>query len=384
MIAPTSPQPDSPWPHRLAVLLVCATFPLIWVGGLVTTYQAGMAVEDWPSTYGYNIFLYPWQTWVFGPWDLFIEHGHRLLGTLAGMLTIALVAVVYRYDRRVWLRWTAVGALAAVIAQGSLGGARVLLDDRQIALLHGCFGPAFFALCVALAVFTSRWWKKAAEAQPQLGAGRLHRVALLTTLLAYVQLILGANLRHISLDASPGTFRALVFMHLLIAAIVTVHVFVLAAIVWSSRFQHAALRRPALGLCVLMVLQLVLGGGTWVAKYAWPDWMSGYQFAAAYTIVAESLGQALTVTAHVATGSLILVTSLLVALRALRLYPPRLTREDRHTANSSGDKNKKHRCADTLAVSRSSEAKADEQQRLQRTFVSLVIGLSLITPGVTA
>ena len=64
----------------LAVVLVCATFPLIWVGGLVTTYEAGMAVPDWPTTYGYNLFLYPWQTWICGPWDLFIEHGHRLLG----------------------------------------------------------------------------------------------------------------------------------------------------------------------------------------------------------------------------------------------------------------------------------------------------------------
>ena len=68
------------WPHRLAVALACATFPLIWVGGLVTTYDAGMAVPDWPGTYGYNLLLYPWQTWIAGPWDLFIEHGHRLLG----------------------------------------------------------------------------------------------------------------------------------------------------------------------------------------------------------------------------------------------------------------------------------------------------------------
>ncbi len=336
------------------MLLVCATFPLIWVGGLVTTYQAGMAVPDWPSTYGYNLFLYPWQTWIFGPWDLFIEHGHRLLGALAGLLTIALVAVAFRHERRRWVRWTAVGALLAVIAQGSLGGARVLLDARQVALLHGCFGPAFFALCIALAVFTSRLWKQAAESRPNVGASRLHRVALLTTLLAFVQLLLGANLRHISVDAAPGTFRALVFMHLLVAAIVTVQVFVLAAIIWSSRFQHPALRRPALALCVLIVVQLMLGGGTWVAKYAWPSWLSGYQFAASHTVVAESFSQAVTVTAHVATGSLILVVSLLIALRALRLYPPRLSREGRRSERSSSDESRMRRQADTLAVACSS------------------------------
>ena len=85
----------SPWPHRAAVLLVCATFPLIWVGGLVTTTQAGMAVPDWPNTYGYNLFLYPWQTWLFGPWDLFIEHGHRLL---AESLSRAVVAPAVSRD----------------------------------------------------------------------------------------------------------------------------------------------------------------------------------------------------------------------------------------------------------------------------------------------
>src|SRR5690606_6356261 len=81
-------QHESPWPHRWAVALVCATFPMIWIGGLVTTTGAGMAVPDWPNTYGYNLFLYPWQTWVFGPWKLFIEHGHRLFGTVVGMIAI--------------------------------------------------------------------------------------------------------------------------------------------------------------------------------------------------------------------------------------------------------------------------------------------------------
>ena len=94
------------------VLLVCATFPLIWVGGLVTTYDAGMAVPDWPTTYGYNLFLYPWQTWFSGPWDLFIEHGHRLFGAAVGMLTIGSVVdrlVPRRRGAGCW--WTALGAL---------------------------------------------------------------------------------------------------------------------------------------------------------------------------------------------------------------------------------------------------------------------------------
>src|SRR5579885_1906450 len=123
----------SPLPHRLAMVLCCATFPLIWVGGLVTTYKAGMAVPDWPTTYGYNLFLYPWQTWLFGPWDLFIEHGHRLLGAVVGMLTLALAGCIWRLDGRPWMRWLALAAVGRVIFQGVLGGMRVRLDARLLA-----------------------------------------------------------------------------------------------------------------------------------------------------------------------------------------------------------------------------------------------------------
>ncbi len=137
------------------MLLAGSIFPLIWVGGLVTTYDAGMAVPDWPTTYGYNLFLYPWQTWLFGPWDLFIEHGHRLLAATVGLVTIALVVVLYRCERRTWVRRLGLAALALVLFQGWLGGMRVRMDARLLAQIHGCVGPAFFALAAALAVFTS-------------------------------------------------------------------------------------------------------------------------------------------------------------------------------------------------------------------------------------
>ena len=122
------------------MLLVCATFPLIWVGGLVTTYEAGMAVPDWPTTYGYNLFLYPWQTWLAGPWDLFIEHGHRLFGALVGMLTILLVVTAFRLDGRIGIAGRRSAPWRLVIGQGALGGMRVLLDQRLLAQIHGCVG----------------------------------------------------------------------------------------------------------------------------------------------------------------------------------------------------------------------------------------------------
>ena len=118
----------SRWPHRVAAVLAAIVFPLIWVGGLVTTYDAGMAVPDWPNTYNYNMFSYPVRDWFFGPWDLFVEHGHRLLGSLSGLVAIGLVIVTWRKEPRKWVCWMSVGLLVLVIAQGILGGLRVLLD----------------------------------------------------------------------------------------------------------------------------------------------------------------------------------------------------------------------------------------------------------------
>src|SRR3954471_6014779 len=115
----------SPWPHRWAVALACATFPLVWVGGLVTTTDAGMAVPDWPNTYGYNMFLYPWTTWFAGPWDLFVEHGHRLLAASLGLLCIVMCVATWKSSLSNFFKWLTVVTLLMVIGQGILGGQRV-------------------------------------------------------------------------------------------------------------------------------------------------------------------------------------------------------------------------------------------------------------------
>lgn len=317
-----APQVDSPWPHRLAVALVCATFPMIWVGGLVTTYGAGMAVPDWPNTYGYNIFLYPWETWVHGPWKLFIEHGHRLLGTVVGMLTIGFLVTAFCCQSRKSVRWLSIVALFFVLFQGALGGLRVIEDEVQLAKIHGCVGPAFFAFAVALAAITSKRWQTppAADrvAAGRVAAGIVERLAAITTFLAYAQLVLGAQLRHLPSGTQPGEFRLTLMFHLGIAIALVVHIASLgvrAARPATDRW----LSRPIFGLCVLITLQVVLGCGTWITKYGWPAWMGGYGFAAGYVTTAESTHQAAIVTSHVAIGSLILATSLLVALRAARL-----------------------------------------------------------------
>jgi cytochrome c oxidase assembly protein subunit 15 len=304
----------SPWPHRLAVVLALVTFPLIWVGGLVTTYDAGMAVPDWPGTYGYNLFLYPWQTWLSAPWNLFIEHGHRLLGASAGLIAIALVAVVLLTDRRRWLVAAALGALALVIFQGILGGARVVFDARLVALIHGCVGPLFFAYLAALIALTTSHWQFATPGDLRPNAS-LWRAGCVAVGLTYLQLVLGALLRHIPLSASVQLFRAALLLHLVVAAVLTVHILVTA---WQAR-RLTPVRFPAIVLVSLIFLQLVLGASTYIAKYSWPAWLADYPFAAAYVVQEKGLTQSLITTAHVATGSLILFVTVTLAIRAMRL-----------------------------------------------------------------
>lgn len=314
----TSRQLESPWPHRWALALACATFPMIWIGGLVTTTGAGMAVPDWPNTYGYNLFLYPLETWVYGPWKLFIEHGHRLFGTVVGMLAIGLVASSWRCESRTLVRWLAVGALVAVIAQGALGGMRVLMDEVQLAKIHGCVGPAFFAYAAALAAITSRRWQHAAT-HVDAAVSKIERLAILTTFLAYCQLVLGAQLRHLPAGANPGMFRLMLLFHLVVAAALVAHVLMLALRTLRAPRYELSLVRPGLALAGLVLLQVALGISTWAGKYGWPAWMGDYGFAARHVVRADSNHQVWMITAHVATGSLILVCSLVVALRAGRL-----------------------------------------------------------------
>ena len=304
----------------MAVLLVCATFPLIWVGGLVTTYDAGMSVPDWPSTYGYNLFLYPWQTWLLGPFDLFIEHGHRLLGALVGLIAIATMLVTWRCEKRSWVVGMSVGVLALVIVQGGLGGLRVIGNEVQLARIHGIVGPAFFALTVALAVVTSRLWKNEKRRSSDAGTGKLQRLAALTTGLVFIQLILGAYLRHLPADWSPYAFRAVVVFHLFMAAALAFHVLLLTLRVVRQHRRDVALLRPSLMLALLIVVQICLGGATWVANYSWPQWAVQMGLGIGHTVQAGSYGQAMIVTAHQATGSLILGFAVVLTLRAFRLF----------------------------------------------------------------
>jgi len=281
-------------------------FPLIWVGGLVTTHDAGMAVPDWPGTYGYNLFLYPLSTWLYGPFDLLIEHGHRLLGSWVGLLVIFLCIAAWKSETRTWYRRACLGLLGAVIAQGLLGGFRVVLDERTIAMIHGCGGPLVFGYASFLAFASSRDWKHANASIHSKGLWRLSWILLAATI---TQLVLGAQLRHALPGTSPVGFMSMVHLHLTFAGIVTLVILGVYFLVRTYPYaSEPGLRAPANALVGLLILQLTLGIGTWMVNYALP-WSETMPSLARYVISAKGYWESMLVTAHQATGSLLIAFS---------------------------------------------------------------------------
>jgi cytochrome c oxidase assembly protein subunit 15 len=262
-----------------------------------------MAVPDWPGTFGYNLFLYPISAWLYGPFDLFIEHGHRLLGSFVGLLSIGLCIAAWFGDTRAWYRWACLGLLAAIIGQGLLGGLRVVLDGRTIAMLHGCGGPLVFAFATFMAIAASGDWRRAIPAIPSRGLMRLSIALLIASV---VQLVLGAQLRHTLADTLPGTFMGMVHLHLTAAGLLVFLVVCGAILVRRLPYRfHAELRPPANALLAVLILQLLLGVGTWIVNYALP-WSELSPTLARYVIQAKGYWESLVVTAHQATGSLVI------------------------------------------------------------------------------
>lgn len=286
---------ENPWPHRLAVATAGMTFLLILAGGLVTNTGAGLAVPDWPTTFGYNMFLYPWSKMAGG---IFYEHSHRLIGSVVGLLTLALTLVLWAVEPRRWLRWLGALALLAVVVQGVLGGLRVLFLQDGLAIVHGALAQAFFGLTAALALFTSRGWKEHALPPAGEGSGRLFWLAALTTGAVYLQIVVGAWLTHVGMRLDA---------HLVLAALIALLVPNLTVRILTGRAELPGLARPAIALCGLLVLQLLLGLGSYV-----------HRFTSLELPLVSSLGLALPV-AHRLTGGLMLVTSLVLTLRVHRL-----------------------------------------------------------------
>jgi len=291
-------RPHPVWAHRLGLALCAGTFVLILFGGLVTNTGAALAVPDWPTTFGYNMFLFPPSKMVGG---ILYEHSHRLLGAAVGLLTIALTATLWISERRRWLRWLGVTAVIAVSVQGVLGGLRVVLVEDAIAIVHGALAQAFFGLTVCLAFCTSRAWAAPFAPAPSDDAIRLRRLALLTTGVVYLQIVFGAFLTH---------FGARLDGHLAGAAALAFLIPALALRVQRGHGDRPALVRPARTLLGLLILQTLLGLGAYAARFTGLTLPLTPSAVLAFSV------------AHRLAGGLLFAASLVLTLRAYRLLAP--------------------------------------------------------------
>ena len=173
---------------------------------MVTSKGVGLAVPDWPTTFGYNMFLFPVSKWVGG---IFFEHTHRLIASAVGFMTIILAVWICRADNRRWLRNLGFAALGAVILQGVLGGLRVTLLKDEIGIFHACLAQAYLGMLVVITLATSQLWRRISVSDSSSAAVRtLVRLVIGTTIVIYLQLGLGATMRHQHRDLSILDFPA--------------------------------------------------------------------------------------------------------------------------------------------------------------------------------
>jgi heme a synthase len=294
------------WLHRYVKVVAACTLLLIAAGGMVTSTDSGLAVPDWPNTYGHFMFAFPFEKMVGG---ILYEHGHRMIASTVGFLTIILAIWMWMAEPRRWLRWLGAIALAAVVVQGVLGGLTVLyLLPAPISVGHAGLAQLFFCLTIAMTLFTSPGWRSSTN---PVDDATLRRVTIATTLLIYVQILVGATMRHIEAGMAipdfPLAFGHLIppvwnagiavhFAHRVGAAIVTLSILAAAGHVWYHHRTRRELTVPATLLVTLVVGQATLG-----AFVIWTGL------------------QPIVNTAHVVNGAAVLATSLVLCLRSHRV-----------------------------------------------------------------
>jgi cytochrome c oxidase assembly protein subunit 15 len=193
----------SPLLRSFAWFTAGATLFLICSGGMVTSKGVGMSVPDWPTTFGYNMFFFPFSQWVGG---IFFEHTHRLIASVVGFLTIILAVWLACSRAPRWLKKLGWAALGMVILQGVLGGLRVTLMKDQIGIFHACVAQAFFAMLVLIALALSPVWQRVGPAVVRQNGAGVVRFALFITAVVYLQLGLGATMRHQHRDLAITDF----------------------------------------------------------------------------------------------------------------------------------------------------------------------------------
>lgn len=297
--------------HRFTVVVACLAFLLVIAGGLVTSNNAGLAVPDWPTSFG-NWF----KAHMVG--GVKYEHTHRLIAELVGTLTIVAAVWTWLVDKRRWMRWLTVGAVAGVVFQGILGGLTVLnFLPPAISTSHAAVGQTMFCLLAAIAVFTSRGWlTEPTEKITRKEARPLLRHCWMLIGFLYLQLILGAAFRHVWTKWGPTAanrwpaqkiIHAFLYPHIINALVVAALVLYVSLRTVSKHSGIPHLRRPAVFLLLLLILQLMLGFAAYVTRV-----IRGVdELQPTATLVATTV-------AHVGTGALMLAMTVILTIQAYR------------------------------------------------------------------
>lgn len=257
--------------HRFTVFVAALAFLLLIAGGLVTSNNAGLAVPDWPTSFG------SWYRMPQMIGGVKFEHGHRMIAEGVGLLTIIVAIWTWRIDKRRWMRALTIGAVLGVVFQGILGGLTVLkLTPPLISTAHGVVGQTMFCVLAAIAVFTSRsWLDEPIERITMKDARPLIRHSWMLIGFLYIQLILGAAFRHVWTKWGPvgsnhwpvhKIIHMFLYPHILNALFVAALILYLGMRGLSKHSNIPHIKKPAMGLLMLLILQLLLGLAAYMVR----------------------------------------------------------------------------------------------------------------------
>ena len=277
--------------HRFSILLATATLFLIIAGAAVTSNEAGLSVPDWPLSYG--------KVMPEMKDGVFYEHGHRMVASIVGFLTVIMAILLWIKEPRLWMKRMGLTALVLVVMQGLLGGLTVLLLlPKSVSIGHACLAQLFFSTTVAMTVFLSKAWT---EQAPQIvldhGWPSLRTIAATVPLLILAQLLMGAAFRHKAAGIIP---------HIAGAFVVVAAVFTFGISLVTHYANHKGLSRAGWAMMGVVFLQLFLGVGAYLARTK----MEAFAQPGAILVA--------TTVAHVAVGALALAASVVGALEVFR------------------------------------------------------------------
>jgi cytochrome c oxidase assembly protein subunit 15 len=292
----TSNQIAPNWKSALAAVAFAAACVLILAGGLVTAFHAGLAVPDWPTSFGFNMFLFPVAKMTGG---VYYEHFHRLIASYLGLTLTVIAVYLLIFDRRRWMKFFGVGLFFAIVVQGAIGGLRVTMKDTDLALLHGIVAQLIFATLALGIVFTTRRFEFGPPAISDDTASFDRTASGLLVIALMGQLVLGAFVRH----RYEGTL-----FHISFAGIVALLTLVVGLRLTVARAKIPVLRRFGIALLALVVIQLLAGI---IALIVRPP-----------IDAPRNLAQALATTLHQTNGALLLASAACTAAWTRRVLKP--------------------------------------------------------------